>query len=400
MASRTHNVAVIGYGLSAKVFHIPLIDAVPELKLYSILQRHPQPDNDASKNHPNAKIFHAAEEMLQDTSVDIVVVTTPPPTHFELTKLALENGKHVIVEKPFVPTSKEADQLIDLAKQQDRLLSVYHNRRWDSDFLTLHALLQTNALGRVVEFASHFDRHKPSLAGAKAWKSRPEPGGGAIYDLGTHLLDQAILLFGLPRKLTAFLGSQRQGTDAGYEDSCTVLLHYDGGMLATLKVAVVSPEARQLRFWVRGERGSFWKYHADPQEGHLAEGKSPDDAGFGIEPDEWAGTLTTIDDDNDDSSTLTARPYPTILPPPTYKSFYTQFVRALRSSAEAEGKAGGKAGGRGRAEGRGADESIGASEAREQEDYDVPVPPQDAAAIIRLVELAKRSSHEGRTVEV
>lgn len=96
MASRTHNVAVIGYGLSAKVFHIPLIDAVPELKLYSILQRHPQPDNDASKNHPNAKIFRAAEEMLQDTSVDIVVVTTPPPTHFELTKLALENGKHGI----------------------------------------------------------------------------------------------------------------------------------------------------------------------------------------------------------------------------------------------------------------------------------------------------------------
>ncbi|KAL8954617.1 MAG: hypothetical protein Q9193_007169, partial [Seirophora villosa] len=166
------------------------------------------------------------------------------------------------------------------------------DRRWDSDFLTLRALLQTNALGRVVEFASHFDRHKPSLAGAKAWKSRPEPGGGAIYDLGTHLLDQAVLLFGLPRKLTAFLGSQRQGIDAGgYEDSCTVLLHYDGGMLATLKVAVVSPETRQLRFWVRGERGSFKKYHADPQEGHLAEGKSPDDAGFGIEPDEWAGEM-------------------------------------------------------------------------------------------------------------
>ncbi|KAI4143618.1 MAG: hypothetical protein LQ341_002875 [Variospora aurantia] len=372
MAARTHNVAIIGYGLSAKVFHVPLIEAVPELKLHSIVQRHPQPDNDASKDHPNTKIYHAAKEMVQDGSVDIVVVTTPPPTHFDLAKLALENGKHAIVEKPFVPSWKEANQLIGLARETDRLLTVYHNRRWDSDFLTLHHLLRTNTLGRIVEFASHLDRHKPSLAGAKAWKSRPEPGGGAIYDLGTHLIDQCVLLFGVPKKITAFLGSQRQGDQTRYEDSCTVLLHYGDGMLATLKVAVISPETKQLRFWVRGERGSWKKYHADPQEAHLAEGKGPNDAGFGVEPADWAGTLTTTtDNDNDNNninnnSTLTSHPHPTLTPPPTYKSFYTQFLHALSSA---------------------------------QQD-DVPVKPTDAAVVIRLVELARKSSEEGRTVDV
>ncbi|KAI4194916.1 MAG: hypothetical protein LQ350_007492 [Teloschistes chrysophthalmus] len=377
-----YNVGIVGYGASAKVFHIPLIENVPELNFYAVVQRHPISNNDASKDHPNVKRYAAAEDMVNDSAVHLVVVTTPPITHFDLAKLALGNGKHVVVEKPFVPTSKEAAQLIDLTKKNKRLLTVYQSkpqilpalpyltrprahsyklkdRRWDSDFLTLRSLLSNNALGRIVDFESHFDRYKPSLAGAKAWKTRSEPGGGAIYDLGAHLIDQIYVLFGSPKKITAFLGSQRAENPGGYEDACTVLLHYDGGMTATVRVSVISPETVQLRFWVRGEQGSYKKSHEDIQETHLTKGMAPGDQGFGVEPDDWHGTLTTVDDDGN----LNARTYPTIHTA-TYKTFYTQLAQAIAGKGE------------------------------------VPVKPEDAREVVRLIELAKQSSDEGRTIEV
>ncbi|KAI4243185.1 MAG: hypothetical protein LQ352_007079 [Teloschistes flavicans] len=355
-----YNVGIVGYGASAKVFHIPLIGSVPELNLYAIVQRHPISENDASKDHPNVKRYASTDDMINDSAVHLVVVTTTPVTHFELAKLALENGKHVVVEKPFVPTWKEADQLIDLAKKNRRLLTVYQNRRWDSDFLTLRSLLQTNTLGRIVDFESHFDRYKPSLAGAKAWKTKSEPGGGAIYDLGAHLIDQIYILFGLPKKITAVLNSQLAENPGGYEDACTVLLHYNGGMTATVKVSVVSPETAQLRFWVRGEKGSYKKCHEDTQETHLTKGMTPETHGFGLEPEDWHGTLTTVDDDGHN---LNAIPFPTIHTE-TYKTFYTRLARAVAGEG------------------------------------DVPVKPEDAGQVIRLIELAKQSSEEGRTIDV
>ncbi|KAL9578912.1 MAG: hypothetical protein Q9212_005416 [Teloschistes hypoglaucus] len=354
-----YNVGIVGYGSSAKVFHIPLINSVPELNFYAVVQRHPTSGNDASKDHPNVKKYAAAEQLVNDSAVHLVVVTTPPVTHFEHAKLALENGKHVVVEKPFVPTCQEADQLINLASKNERILTVYQNRRWDSDFRTLRSLLSNNALGRIADFESHFDRYKPSLAGAKAWKTKSEPGGGAIYDLGAHLIDQIYVLFGLPKRITAFLGSQRAENPGGYEDACTVLLHYDGGMTATIKVSVISPEAAQLRFWVRGEKGSYKKTHEDIQETHLTKRMGPGDQGFGVEPEAWHGTLTTVDDDGN----LNTRPYPTIHAE-TYKTYYTQLAQAIAGKGE------------------------------------VPVKPVDAKEVIRLIELAKQSSDEGRTIEV
>ncbi|KAL8737182.1 MAG: hypothetical protein Q9181_001939 [Wetmoreana brouardii] len=350
MASTVYNIGIIGYGTSAKVFHIPLIEAVPELNLYAITQRHPTAENDASKDLPDIKSYGAVEDVMKDPLLDIVVVTTPPPTHFQLTKLALENGKHVVVEKPFVPTSREANQLIDIAKMHRKLLTVYQNRRWDSDFLTVRDLVKNDTLGRIVEFESHFDRYKPSMAGSKAWKTRVEPGGGAIYDLGAHLIDQVHVLFGLPKKITAFLGSQRVDNPGDYHDACTVLLHYEK-MVATVKVSVLSPEAAQMRFWVRGENGSYKKLHEDCQETHLKAGMKPGDLGFGIEPEEWY-------DGNPLSQT-----YRTVHPQ-TYVIFYTQLVHALAGNGE------------------------------------MPVKPEDASAVIRLIELAKQSSDEGRTVYV
>lgn len=243
-----------------QVFHIPLIQFVPELILYAVVQRTPKPNDDAEKDHPGIKSYRSSEEMVQDSDIRVVVVTTAPTSHFELGKLALEHGKHVIVEKPFTPSSKEASDLIAIAKKHDQLLTVYQNRRWDTDFLTLSKLLEQRTLGRVVEFETHFDRHRPEAPDpASTWKAKFLPGGGAVYDLGTHLIDQVVVAFGLPDKITGFVGSQRERNPGKVEDSCTVLLHYSSGLLATVKAAVVSPEENQLRYWVRGDKGSYKK---------------------------------------------------------------------------------------------------------------------------------------------
>lgn len=199
--------------------------------------------------------------MLKDEDIDVVVISTIPSSHHELCKLALEYGKHVVVEKPFTPTSREAKELIELADKKQRLLTVYQNRRWDADFLTLASLLESDQLGRVAQFETHFDRHRPTAPSANStWKVQPLPGGGAAYDLGTHLIDQVVILFGLPDKITGFVGSQREANPEGVEDSCTILLHYETiALLATVKVGVISAETKQRRFWVRGEKGTYTK---------------------------------------------------------------------------------------------------------------------------------------------
>ncbi len=230
------------------------------MKFYAIVQRTPKPNDDAEKDHPGIKSYRSSKEVVADSEVEVVVVTTSPMSHFEICKLALEHGKHVIVEKPFTPSSKEASELITIAQKHDRLLTVYQNRRWDSDFLTLSKLLEDKTLGRIVEFETHFDRYRPeALDPASSWKANLSPGGGAAYDLGTHLIDQAVHVFGLPDRITGFVGSQREYNPGKVEDSCTILLHYDSGLLATVKAAVVSPEEKQLRYWVRGDRGSYKK---------------------------------------------------------------------------------------------------------------------------------------------
>ena len=256
----SYNIGIIGYGLSAKVFHIPLLLTTPTLDLHAIVQRSPTPDNDASLDHPNIKIYNTSSALLADPAISAVIITTIPTSHFALCKLALEADKHVVVEKPFTPTSAEADELVALARERGRLLTVYQNRRWDADFLTLTQLLSSNTLGRIVEFATHFDRHRPLAPAAhSSWKAEALPGGGAVYDLGAHLIDQVVVAFGVPARVTGFVGAQREGGPEGVEDSCMVLLHYGGGMMATVKAGVVSAEVEQLRFWVRGERGSYRK---------------------------------------------------------------------------------------------------------------------------------------------
>ena len=258
LAVNPFNFAVVGYGLSAKVFHIPFINAIPDFKLYGVVQRSPQPDNDAAKDHPGIQSWRSVEEAYQDKKVDVVVITSIPGTHYQMCKDALEAGKNVIVEKPFVPTSKEADELITLAKEKNKILTVYQNRRWDSDYLTLRKIMSEGSLGRIAEFETHFDRHRPESP-ADTWKTKDEPGHGSIYELGTHLIDQVYHSFGMPQRVTGFLTTQREGVKGAAHDSFTVLLHYKDGLIATAKAGVVSAEVEQLRFWVKGTKGSFKK---------------------------------------------------------------------------------------------------------------------------------------------
>jgi len=358
MSPGKYNVGVIGYGLSAKTFHIPFVNAVSDFNLYAVVQRTPKPDDDASKDHPNIKLYRSVDDLIKDENVHVVVVTTAPDSHLELAKMALLAKKHVVVEKPFTPTSAEAQELVDLAKSQGVILTVYQNRRWDSDFLTVKKYVDDGTLGRVVEFETHFDRHRPDPP-ADSWKAHNIPGNGAVYDLGTHLMDQVVCLFGMPEGVTGFVGSQREANPTGLEDSCTVLLHYPK-MLVTVKAGVVSPEVNQLRYWVRGVKGSFKKFHLDPQEDQLRkQGMSPGDKGYGLEPEERYGTLNVVKD-----GTIVSEVAPTVTPP-TYSEYYRRLAAALDGDAS-----------------------------------QVPVPPDQAVGVIRLVELARESSRLGKTLNV
>ena len=358
-------VGVIGYGLSAKVFHIPFINYVPDFQLYAIVQRSPKPDDDASKDWPDVKVYKSVDELVNDAAVELVVVTTAPVSHFQLAKQAMEKGKNVLVEKPFVPTEKEARELVQIAEKEGVVLSVYQNRRWDSDFLTLKKIMAEGKLGRIVEFETHFDRHRPEVP-VGGWKSVQAEGTGAAYDLGTHLMDQVVVLFGKPKRVTGFVGAQRVG-GGGLEDSCTVVLGYDGegggrdgGLLVTVKAGVVSLEEKQLRYWVRGTEGTWRKEGLDPQEDQLRkEGVKPGDKGYAIEGKEWWGELTRMEDGKLVKSRVET------VEPATYCEFYKRLARAIRGEKDA-----------------------------------VPVNGEEAALAIRLVELARESSRFGKTLEV
>ena len=353
-------VGVIGYGLSAKVFHIPFINYVSDFKLHAIVQRSPKTDDDAGQDWPDVKIYRSTQDLFDDGEVELVVVTTAPGSHFELAKGAMDKGKHVLVEKPFVPTEKEALELVRIAKERGVVLSVYQNRRWDSDFLTLRKIMAEGLLGRVVEFETHFDRHRPEVPAA-GWKSVQSPGTGAVYDLGTHLMDQVVVLFGRPKKITGFVGPQRVG-GGGLEDSCTVVLQYggEGGLLVTVKAGVVSLEEKQLRYLVKGTEGTWRKEGLDPQEDQLRkEGVRPGDKGYAIEGEEWWGELTRMD-----GGKVVKKRVETV-EPATYCELYRSLARAVRGEKDA-----------------------------------VPVSAEEAALVIRLVELARESSRLGKTLDV
>jgi predicted dehydrogenase len=288
--------------------------------------------------------------LLKDDEIELIVVATPNSSHFELARQSLIAGKHVVVDKPFTNTSAEAQELIDLARTQNRLITVHHNRRWDGDFLTVRKLIDGNVLGRLAEYESHFDRFRSQVR-PDAWREEEGEGSGILFDLGSHLIDQAQVLFGQPRMLTADIRVQREMAKA--VDNFELILDYDG-LKVTLKATMLAREPGP-RFLLYGTDGSFLKYGLDPQEEALKQGRTPMDAGWGEEPKDLWGRLNT------QSGELHIEGLVETLPG-CYQAFYQNVADAIRGRAE------------------------------------LAVKPEEARNTIRIIELAMQSSRERRTV--
>jgi predicted dehydrogenase len=330
-------VALLGYGFAGKTFHAPLLARVPGLQLTHIVSS----DAAKVKKDWDVTVLPKAEDAFALPEIDLIVIATPNPTHFDLARKALDEEKHVVVDKPFTNTVAEAAQLVALAASRRRLLSVFQNRRWDADFLTLRKLLADNALGDVVHFESHYDRYRPEPR--QRWREQPVPGGGLWFDLGPHLVDQAMQLFGMPDGIYADLAVQRplgQTTDYFH-----VILRYGRSRVILHGASLVAAETP--RFTVHGALGSYTKFGMDTQEESLKRGEIPGSPGWGDDPQ--MGTLITKRDDGFDS-----RQVPNI--PGNYLAYY----EGIRDAISAGGPN--------------------------------PVAPQDAFSVITVIEAALKSA--------
>jgi len=339
-------VALIGYGYAGRTFHAPLIRSVPGLALRVVASSRPA---DVHADLPGVTVVPDALAAARSDDVDLVVIASPNDTHHPLARAALHAGKHVVVDKPFTVTTDEARELIRLARERGRLLSVFHNRRWDADFLTVRQLVRSGALGNVAQFESHFDRYRPAVRAR--WREQDVPGGGVWYDLGPHLLDQAVQLFGPPRAVSAHLARVRDG--AVTDDWAHVLLEYDR-MRAVLHASMLTAGGT-ARFTLHGTRGSFEKHGLDAQEDALKAGMPPGSPGWRRDPQ--GGTLYAADPE-------TGEVKQRAVPNETgdYRAYYAGVHAAITAGAAN------------------------------------PVPPEEALTVMELLELAARAAHEGRTL--
>ncbi|MEJ2297833.1 MAG: Gfo/Idh/MocA family oxidoreductase [Woeseiaceae bacterium] len=285
----TIKTALLSFGMSGRVFHAPFLNAHPGFELAGSWERSQQV---IGQYHPGTTSYNSLEELLGDPTIELVVVNTPTATHYEYARQALEHGKHVLVEKAFTTDAAEAAALRDLAQNADRKLAVFQNRRWDSDFLAVRDVVQRSVLGDIVEANLAFVRYNPELS-PKAHKEDPVPGAGIVRDLGPHVIDQALVLFGMPEAVFADIGITRQGS--AVDDYFDILLRYPdqrvhvkGGYFFRQPV----PD-----YALFGKLGSFLKTRSDVQEAQLDSGMMPDDPGYGREPDGAAGQLFTDDTD-------------------------------------------------------------------------------------------------------
>jgi predicted dehydrogenase len=282
-------VGLIGFGVGGQIFHAPILTTVNGLELVKIRATKPEQVAVVKAKYPGAAVVTTSEEIFDDANIDLVVITTPNTSHHSLAMQALQAGKHVVVDKPFTINTKEADELIALAASKNLVLSVYHSRRFDSDFHTLQKIINNKFLGNIVELESRYDRFRNYLK-PNAWREEDAPGTGILYDLGSHLIDQIQVLFGLPEAITADLRMQRKGGKA--VDNFEVILHYPG-IKASIKGGMLVREPLP-RFILLGNEGSFVKYGLDVQEEALKAGfNSLTKANWGIEPPELWGTLNT-----------------------------------------------------------------------------------------------------------
>ena len=339
-------VGLIGYGLAGAYFHAPLIATTPGLQLAAVVTSDPERRRQAERDHPGVVVVTPAERLWTDAlALDLVVVASPNRTHVPLAMGALEAGLHVVVDKPLAPTAAEGRRVVDEAHRRERMLTVFQNRRWDGDFLTLRRLLRDGALGEPLRFESRFERWRPSPK--PGWRERgaPEEAGGILYDLGSHLVDQALTLFGAATHVYAELDRRRPGVEV--DDDAFVALTHASGVRSHLHMSAVAAQPGP-RMRMLGSRAAYTKFGLDVQEDALRRGERPARAGWGEEPAERWGALGAGDD---------LRPVRT--EPGAYQAFYAGVAAALRDGAPA------------------------------------PVNPDDAVAGLAIIEAARRSATRG-----
>ncbi|MBT9329473.1 Gfo/Idh/MocA family oxidoreductase [Paracidobacterium acidisoli] len=339
-------VGVIGFGMAGRIFHTAVIAETPGLELAAIVQR---TGDEAASTYPDARIFRSIDELLEDASIPFIVVATPSGAHFEHARQCLLAGRHVLIDKPFTLTSDEAAELIRLARERSLLLTAYQSRRWDGDFLTVREVLESGELERLVRFESHMDRFRaaPRL---EAWRENGEAGGGILFDIGPHLIDQALKLFGAPESILAEVRTERES--AVIDDAFDILLQYPA--LTVFLRSTLSTFTPGPRFALHGTKGSFVKFGIDPQENQLKAGLTFASPGFGEDPESDWGELRLADGD---SRRLVTRRG-------DYRDLYGNVRDALLGKGELE------------------------------------VKPEQAWRTTRMIELARQSSAEGRRLPV
>jgi scyllo-inositol 2-dehydrogenase (NADP+) len=273
------------FGMSGRIFHTPLLMSHPDFILKKIVER---TKSEVKAIYPAIEITNSFEELLKDDDIELIIVNTPDHTHADFTHQALEAGKNVVVEKPFTQSIGQGEILLNLAHKKGLLLSVFHNRRWDGDFLTVQKVIESKVLGRLVEFESHYDRFRNYIQ-SNSWKEKPELGTGTLFNLGSHMIDQAITLFGIPEAIHADIRTLRTG---GKIDDCYEIKLYYSNIKVSLKGSYLVKEPGP-RYMLNGTCGSFLKYGLDPQEDDLKTGKIPGSPGWGTEPEEKWGILNT-----------------------------------------------------------------------------------------------------------
>lgn len=341
-------VGVVGFGLAGKVFHAPMIHAVEGLELAAVVERS---SRNAEAAYPGISTYASLDAMLEDASIELIVVATPNDFHAAQARQALAAGRHVVVDKPVGNTSFEIADLMTLAREHKRLLIPFHNRRFDGDFMTLRRLLADRKLGRVVGFESTFDRWRPTPKHG-TWRDAGGPGTGTLLDLGTHLVDQAVQLFGLPEAISAEVLRERDGSLA--VDAFTVRLHCAGGVMATVSANCLAAQPRP-RYLVRGTEGGFLKCGLDPQEDRLRQNGSKVTDDLGVEPASAWGSLAV-----DVHGGMVTQPVETI--PGDYRLYYAAVRNALLGKCAP------------------------------------PVLDIDAWRVASILEMAEESSQEGRVV--
>lgn len=291
---------IIGFGLSGKVFHAPFIYTHPAFHLSAIVERNHQFSKEI---YPDVSVVKNYSELINDAGIGLIIIATPNIYHYPMARECLLAGKHVVIEKPLTPSSSEADTLIALSKETGKKIFVYQNRRWDGDFLTIKRLIKENALGDLRYYEAHFDRYSPNLK-TNAWRDKNIPGGGILFDLGSHLIDQALALFGLPDSIRADIRAERP--ESKVDDSFDIEMFYPDKNIvlkAGMMVKKIGP-----RFIIEGSEATYTKFGIDPQEACLKAGMMPDTTNWGEEDPEFFGKLESINGSDNKNRIITTEP--------------------------------------------------------------------------------------------